>query len=79
MRIRDRYRQRLLDDDFTPPVGFAREPREDRRRLIVRVITVILMLFIAWLFLTRVLRPPSESGPFPRALQPRAPLTSTLS
>ncbi|MBI4728946.1 MAG: hypothetical protein HY775_05515 [Acidobacteria bacterium] len=70
--IRERCARALYSDKFTRPVGFAREPLETRRRIAVRLLTLLLVLFIAWLLVTKVMRPPQETGPFPSALPARA-------
>ncbi len=57
-----------MHEDYFAPLGFATEPIEVRRRWITRIFTLVLIIFIAWLFLTKVVRPPTEEpavGPKP--------------
>lgn len=75
--IRERCARALYSDAFTRPVGFAREPRETHRRIVVRILTLLLVLFIAWLLVTKVIRPPQDTGSFPRALAASARTATT--
>lgn len=61
-----------LDEGYLPPVGFASEPSTDRRRWIGRVLLAILVLFLCWMLVTRVINTPDEQpstgtteGPLP--------------
>lgn len=44
-------------DDYTPPVGFAREPHAERRRWFGRILLFLLVGFIVWLLFYRVINP----------------------
>lgn len=46
-----------MREEYVSPVGFAKEPYEERRRWIGRILLLVLVLFIAWLFLYRVWSP----------------------
>lgn len=52
-------------EDYTPPVGFAREPSEERRRWFGRLFTLIVVVFIVWLAWTRVFSPPEDNPRIP--------------
>lgn len=52
-------------EDYTHPVGFAREPSEERRRWFGRILTAGFILFIAWLAWARVFNPPSDTPQVP--------------
>lgn len=60
----------LPPEDYTPPVGFAREPSEERRRWLGRVFTAVFIVFIVWLAWTRVFNPEDNPQiPIPRQQQ----------
>ncbi len=44
-------------DDYIPPVGFAREPHAERRRWLGRILLSVLVVFIVWLLVYRVINP----------------------
>ena len=50
-----------MREQYVPPVGFAKEPSEERRRWIGRVFLVLLLAFIAWLLFYRVFSPGSDN------------------
>jgi hypothetical protein len=53
-----------MREEYLPPAGFAKEPAEERRRWIGRILLAGLLLFIVWLALTRVISPPEDTrGP----------------
>ena len=41
-----------MREEYVSPVGFAKEPSEERRRWIGRVLLIALVIFVAWLLLT---------------------------
>jgi len=55
-----RYDAWMMREEYNGPVGFASEPSERRKNWIARIITAGLLLFIAWLAITRVLSPPTD-------------------
>lgn len=57
-------------EEYVPPVGFAHEPSETRRRWFARIALALLMAGLAWLFIYRVWNPPEDN--------PGVPVTSTL-
>jgi hypothetical protein len=53
-----------MREEYLPPPGFAKEPAEERRRWIGRILLAALLVFIGWLALERVINPPEDSpGP----------------
>ena len=50
-----------MREEYVSPVGFAKEPSEERRRWIGRTILILLVVFIFWLFVNRVINPPAET------------------
>jgi len=52
-----------MGEEYVPPVGFAKEPSEERRRWIGRIFLIALVLFIGWLLVNRVINPPEEGNP----------------
>ena len=50
-------------EDYTRPVGFAREPAAERRRWVARVVLALFVALIGWLLVNRVINPPEDSGP----------------
>lgn len=63
------------DEDYVPPVGFAREPREERRRWFGRFLTALFVVFILWLGWSRVINPPEDNPVIPR--NPNPPVVET--
>ena len=60
-----------MHEEYIPPVGFAREPTEDRKRWVLRIVTGILIIAISWILIYRVIRTdtsPVPSGPGPSQL-----------
>ena len=51
-----------MREEYTSPVGFAKEPSEERRRWIGRIILILLIVFVLWLFVYRVLSPSQDTG-----------------
>jgi len=52
-----------MREEYVSPVGFAKEPSEERRRWIGRIFLVILLAFVVWLLLYRVFSPFDEGNP----------------
>jgi hypothetical protein len=50
-------------EDYVSPVGFAKEPSEERRRWFARVLLIALVVFVGWLLLYRVIHPADEGNP----------------
>jgi len=50
-----------MREEYVSPVGFAKEPSEERRRWIGRIFLIMLLAFVVWLFLYRVLSPNQDS------------------
>jgi hypothetical protein len=50
-----------MREEYVSPVGFAKEPSEERRRWIGRIFLIALVLFIGWLLVNRVINPPAEN------------------
>jgi hypothetical protein len=59
----------VVREEFTSPVGFAKEPSEERRRWVGRVLLIALVIFVGWLFVYRVLNPADESPVLPQQTQ----------
>jgi hypothetical protein len=54
-----------MREEYVSPVGFAKEPSEERRRWIGRIFLIALVLFIAWLLVNRVINPPADNPSLP--------------
>jgi hypothetical protein len=52
-----------MREEYVSPVGFAKEPSEERRRWIGRILLVALLAFVVWLLLYRVLNPFDQGNP----------------
>jgi hypothetical protein len=52
-----------MREEYVSPVGFAKEPFEERRRWIGRILLFVLVVFIAWLLVYRVFSPFDEGNP----------------
>lgn len=52
-----------MREDYFGPVGFAKEPSEERKRWISRVILALFLVGIAWLFWFRVVNPQQSGDP----------------
>lgn len=50
-----------MREEYFGPVGFAREPIEERKRWVARIFTLALIIFLAWMFVTKVVRPPADN------------------
>ena len=61
-----------MREDYTRPVGHAREPITERRRWVARIGLLALMILLGWLLYFRVLNPPEDN------LGPTTPTESTL-
>ena len=55
-----------MREEYVSPVGFAKEPSEERRRWIGRIFLIALVLFIGWLLVNRVINPPEENPTLPQ-------------
>lgn len=51
----------MRTDDYIPPVGFAREPRVERRRWVNRIFLFLFIAAISWMLVSRVVSPPDDS------------------
>lgn len=49
-----------MREEYVPPVGFASEPAERRKHWIARAVTAALLVFVAWLAVTRVFNAPTD-------------------
>jgi hypothetical protein len=54
-----------MREEYVSPVGFAKEPSEERRRWIGRILLFALVVFIGWLLVFRVLNPFDDGNPGP--------------
>jgi hypothetical protein len=52
-----------MREEYVSPVGFAKEPSEERRRWIGRVFLFLLLVFIVWLLVFRVFTPFTDESP----------------
>lgn len=50
-----------MAEDYYGPVGFAKEPLEERRHWLGRILVLLLAVFIVWLAVTKVIRPPTDT------------------
>ena len=57
----------LAREDYTRPVGFAREPAMERRRWVSRIVLAAFVALIGWLLINRVISPPDDQ---PRRVTP---------
>jgi hypothetical protein len=54
-----------MREDYFGPVGFAKEPAEERKRWISRIILFLFLLFIVWLFWNRVVNTTGSNPTIP--------------
>ena len=52
-----------MREEYVSPVGFAKEPSEERRRWIGRILLLALLIFVVWLLLYRVFNPFDQGDP----------------
>ena len=52
-----------MREEYVSPVGFAKEPSEERRRWVGRVLLIALVIFVGWLLVYRVLNPSDDQSP----------------
>jgi hypothetical protein len=52
-----------MREEHVSPVGFAKEPSEERRRWIGRIFLVALIAFLGWIVWARILNPVEEGNP----------------
>jgi len=52
-----------MREQYVTPVGFAKEPVEERRRWIGRILLFVLVAFILWIAVTKVINPPRDENP----------------
>jgi hypothetical protein len=50
-------------EEYNAPVGFAKEPSEERRRWFGRILLILLVVFVVWLLVYRVLNPADDTSP----------------
>ncbi len=64
-----------MREQYVSPVGFAKEPAEERRRWIGRIFLLALVVALAWLIWYGVITPPGgeEPGLTPQNEQPVLP------
>jgi len=56
----------LPHEEYTTPVGFAREPAKERKRWIGRIFLALLIAGLAYVLFTRVISPPTTvTNPVP--------------
>jgi hypothetical protein len=58
-----RYDRLIMREDYFGPVGFAKEPSEERKRWISRIILAFFLAFILWLFWNRVVNTQQSGNP----------------
>jgi hypothetical protein len=54
-----------MREEYFSPIGFAKEPGEERRRWIGRVVMLAFVIFLVWLFVTHVISPPNDNPTVP--------------
>jgi hypothetical protein len=60
----------LPHEEYTTPVGFAREPAKERKRWIGRIFLALLVAGLAYVLFTRVISPPTTvTNPQPTTSQ----------
>jgi hypothetical protein len=52
-----------MREEYVSPVGFAKEPAEERRRWIGRIFLVLLVIGLVWLVWFRIINPQEEGVP----------------
>ena len=52
-------------EDYVPPVGFATEPTDERRRWIGRIVLVFFVIILMWVLVNRVVSPEDTQAPEP--------------
>jgi hypothetical protein len=50
---------------YNRPAGFAREPADERRKWVARIVLLLFVILVGWLLLNRVISPPSDERPVP--------------
>jgi hypothetical protein len=60
-------------EEYFGPVGFSKEPVEERKRWFGRIVTLIFIVLIALLFYYRVYNPPSDNPQVPSTQQTELP------
>ena len=58
-----------MREEYVSPVGFAKEPSEERRRWIGRIFLVLLIAFLGWIVWARIVNPTSEEPTIPTEQQ----------
>lgn len=58
-----------MREDYFGPVGFAKEPTQERKRWIGRLILALFIAFIGWLFWNRVVNTGTTTINNPRPTQ----------
>lgn len=53
----------MSGEGYIPPVGFASEPSNDRRRWIGRILLALFVFALGWMVFTRVLPNPTDERP----------------
>ena len=62
-----------MREEYVSPVGFAKEPAEERRRWIGRFVLALLAVGLVWLLWFRVINPPEENPTLPTQQQQELP------
>ena len=52
-----------MREEHVSPVGFAKEPSEERRRWFGRILLGLLLVFVIWLLVYRVFSPSDDGNP----------------
>jgi hypothetical protein len=52
-----------MREEHVSPVGFAKEPSEERRRWFGRILLAVLVVFVVWLLVYRVFSPGDDGNP----------------
>ena len=58
-----------MREEYVSPVGFAKEPAEERRRWIGRIFLVLLIAFLGWIVWARIVNPTGEEPTIPTEQQ----------
>jgi len=62
-----------MREDYNSPVGFAKEPVEERKRWLGRILTLIFAILVGLLAYFRVFHPPSDQPTVPSTTQSELP------
>ncbi len=62
-----------MREEYVPPVGFAKEPSEERRRWIGRFFLALVVLGLAWILIFRVINPAEDNPTLPTPQEQELP------